>query len=1243
MLQNRGAAVALEQQLEKLQIELKGLGGVGAQVSEGLKNGFQNLSGNITQLALGYVGFQAAISGIKDSFSEFDQAETNSLRLQNALRNMGKEKYFDELKAQAEELAKKLGYIDNDDIIKAQEKLVTFGKLSTKQIKEAIPTIVDLSANLGVTIPEAAGIFLKAIEGNAKALKEYGINIKDGGSEAERFAILQKDLATKVAGSADTMSQSAAGGFRKLKQVFADAKEDIGRSIAEAIDPQQLAATVKSLTQLLVLLVQAITAIPFSALAAGFLLWKAGVADLIPLKARLFVAMQLEKGAAAFEALQDKALAAGKVVLRAAVSALALAKGVLTGQITLASGAATAFRAVMTALSGPLGIVLGIIGLLGTAFASLSFRNKESNDALVRQQELLKVNAELQAEVARQTGAVKDKIQSLVGVITNVNASYEEKRKALQKLIAISPEYLKGLTLENINTQEGINIIARYVKALDLMADAKARFDLKTKLRAQLLESTNKQQALEVEQKGAPSSYGFKFIPSLFGKQNKGTLQDDIDKEQQNQDKIKLQLNALDFSDKQQVDSLRKSIEDKTNKLKTLKKGSEEAKRLAQDIASEQSAMLTMQGIETSPATTTDVSSLITEDKEKKVNTESLVKKAFDKELKLLEENSKLQKEKLHQAQLEKKISEEQYVKDVAAITKQELEDKIKLYEKYKPKEVGTIASFNTEKLQLEKDTQDKLKEIRQNAFDKKEALIKKEYEDAKATAEFNLKKVTGDANATPIEKAEAEKVYYNAVLGAQQQFNQKMDDLEKNLHLSSKNNATERARFLIETEQSLNNKILELKKQQAQQLLKDQSTVLEKQKVEAATTLANQIDDISNDPSLSSNQKKRKIDKAKTDTQTLVLASEEAAAKIHFETMQNLYDQGLQTEQEFLQAKERLANTRIALIENKNNQEIEKEKQKAEILNQLAQSGLQVANDFAQAMFEGDREKLEKLKDYKLEHLDIEKEQVMAQAQSQAERDSLDKQYDLKKKAIEKESFERMRGQKKKELAIQLALELANIAAQAAANPSNAFTFGAAGAIQYAILAAVALARYGIGVNRINAQEFASGGILSRVLSIGGRFKGPSHKDGGIPFLFNNQAVEVEGKEGYVIKAGSMQSNKRFTVSGTPAQLASAANVIAGGVNFAPGFMLKPLRFDYGGILGSSLQAPVFTPIQTFGESSDTNTADNTKIMEAITAQAIAIAEQNKRIDNIKVHVVTREITNAQKKDQQSSQLATL
>ena len=77
---------------------------------------------------------------------------------------------------------------------------------------------------------------------------------------------------------------------------------------------------------------------------------------------------------------------------------------------------------------------------------------------------------------------------------------------------------------------------------------------------------------------------------------------------------------------------------------------------------------------------------------------------------------------------------------------------------------------------------------------------------------------------------------------------------------------------------------------------------------------------------------------------------------------------------------------------------------------------------------------------------------------------------------------------------------------------------------------------------------------------------------------------------------------------------------MIAGRINFAPGFMLKPLRFGYGGALGNGLQAPVFTPAQTIIGTSESSQGDN-----------------------IKVHIFTREITTEQKKNQQSTQLATL
>jgi hypothetical protein len=83
-----------------------------------------------------------------------------------------------------------------------------------------------------------------------------------------------------------------------------------------------------------------------------------------------------------------------------------------------------------------------------------------------------------------------------------------------------------------------------------------------------------------------------------------------------------------------------------------------------------------------------------------------------------------------------------------------------------------------------------------------------------------------------------------------------------------------------------------------------------------------------------------------------------------------------------------------------------------------------------------------------------------------------------------------------------------------------------------------------------------------------GGFTKGPSHKDGGIPMTVKStgQKIEVEGGEG-IINKHSMADNRKYTVSGTPKQIASAINEIDGnGVSFAKG--AKITMFDKGGML---------------------------------------------------------------------------
>ena len=83
-----------------------------------------------------------------------------------------------------------------------------------------------------------------------------------------------------------------------------------------------------------------------------------------------------------------------------------------------------------------------------------------------------------------------------------------------------------------------------------------------------------------------------------------------------------------------------------------------------------------------------------------------------------------------------------------------------------------------------------------------------------------------------------------------------------------------------------------------------------------------------------------------------------------------------------------------------------------------------------------------------------------------------------------------------------------------------------------------------------------------------GGFTVGPSHDDGGIPMTVKStgQKIEVEGGEG-IINKHSMADNRKYTVTGTPKQIASAINEIDGkGVSFSKGADIK--MFAKGGEL---------------------------------------------------------------------------
>lgn len=224
-----------------------------------------------------------------------------------------------------------------------------------------------------------------------------------------------------------------------------------------------------------------------------------------------------------------------------------------------------------------------------------------------------------------------------------------------------------------------------------------------------------------------------------------------------------------------------------------------------------------------------------------------------------------------------------------------------------------------------------------------------------------------------------------------------------------------------------------------------------------------------------------------------------------------------------------------------------------------IAQS-FQVATDAMHAYFDAEQTRIQQSLDLQLKRVEVEKQQSLARAQSQAEIDSINKQAAAKEITLRRQAGEQLKKAKLAEAKISLATELANIAAAAAANPLNGITFGAAGAIMYGILAALALARYALNVSNISRQQFGRGKLLrgQEVPERGGRFGGKPHSQGGTRFGFKGREYEAEVDELAIIRTRNAPKNKTFTVTGTQTQIASAINKVGGGEDFAPGAVIE-------------------------------------------------------------------------------------
>ena len=165
----------------------------------------------------------------------------------------------------------------------------------------------------------------------------------------------------------------------------------------------------------------------------------------------------------------------------ASLTAQTVAAGATTVANTAATGSTVAFGTALKATLIVAAPYVAIIAAIG-AGVYLLFKNYQSADKAAS------ALNDVQKESARAMAAEKAQGDRLIAVINDETKSKEDKKKALSNLIAISPEYFNGLTIE----KDGLDQInARYndyISNLKAASFARAAQSKQDQLAVQLLE-----------------------------------------------------------------------------------------------------------------------------------------------------------------------------------------------------------------------------------------------------------------------------------------------------------------------------------------------------------------------------------------------------------------------------------------------------------------------------------------------------------------------------------------------------------------------------------------------------------------------------------------------------------------------------------------------------------------------------------------------------------------------------------
>lgn len=221
--------------------------------------------------------------------------------------------------------------------------------------------------------------------------------------------------------------------------------------------------------------------------------WKNNLINLIKIITIAAIGMVSYRAAIQLTALYTNGLSSSTTLLTLAQRANALTGGTLgaiykglqyvfytlTLQQERATVAAKAFN--LATKMNPVGLVIGLITALA---ATYMFYNKQVDIAVKKQENLNAVRKQAAESVLEE----KNTVEQLLKIAKDETQTKEVREAAIKKINALSPEYLKNITLETLYTSQTTDAINKYLAALDKKAMKEAYSAKRAELQKQKLD-----------------------------------------------------------------------------------------------------------------------------------------------------------------------------------------------------------------------------------------------------------------------------------------------------------------------------------------------------------------------------------------------------------------------------------------------------------------------------------------------------------------------------------------------------------------------------------------------------------------------------------------------------------------------------------------------------------------------------------------------------------------------------------